>query len=166
MLATNAYSPLLHPSFTRRVLPTRAQMLLIAPSPRAIETLCYANYGYEYFRQLPDGRFLMGGWRKLFADVEIGYSDETTRGVQAGLEGFVRERFLEVSRLIEMRWSGVMGFTPSGLPLVGTLPDLPCVGHAVGFNGHGLGMGLVAADELVSVMVEGAPAGAFGRTQD
>jgi glycine/D-amino acid oxidase-like deaminating enzyme len=161
LLATNGYSPLLHPAFVGRVLPTRAQVLLTAPSPRLIDTLCYANYGYEYFRQLPDGRVLMGGWRKRFADVEIGYADQTTEGVQGGLEGFLRERFPEASREVELRWSGVMGFSPDGLPLVGVLEDLPCAGYAVGFNGHGLGLGIVAADELIATLLHGAPPGPF-----
>ncbi len=161
MLATNAYSPLLHPSFSGRVLPTRTQVLLTVPSPPVLDTLCYANYGYEYFRQMSDGRILMGGWRKHFADVEIGYADETTEGVQKGLEGFLRERFPETSPEVEMRWSGVMAFTPDGLPLVGTLDGLPRVGYAVGFNGHGLGLGIATADELVDTMLHGAPPGLF-----
>jgi glycine/D-amino acid oxidase-like deaminating enzyme len=157
LLATNAYAPLLHPSFRGEVLPIRAQMLLTAPSPRMLETLCYANYGYEYVRQLLDGRMLMGGWRKSFADVEVGYADETTDGVQRGLEGFLRERFPEAARAVERRWSGVMGFTPDGLPRVGTLDDLPCVGYAVGFNGHGLGLGMETAEELIAHVLRTGP---------
>lgn len=162
LLATNAYAPLLVPSFRGAVRPTRAQMLVTAPSPRVLDTLCYANHGYEYFRQLPDGRILMGGWRKNFADVEIGYTDETTDGVQQGLEGFLRERFPESAPHVEMRWSGVMGFTLNGLPRIGVLDELPCVGYGVGFNGHGLGMGIVAADELVATVLHGQPPGFLG----
>ncbi len=166
LLATNAYSPLLHPAFRGRVLPTRAQVLLTAPSPRVLDTLCYANHGYEYFRQLPDGRILMGGWRKAFMDVEIGYTDETTPGVQAGLEGFLAARFPEAAREIELRWSGVMGFTPHGLPHVGVLEDLPCVGYAVGFNGHGLGTGILVADELIATVLHGRSDGFFGNPRN
>ncbi|MDQ3326925.1 MAG: FAD-binding oxidoreductase [Chloroflexota bacterium] len=161
LLATNGYSALLHPSFQGRVLPTRAQMLLTAASPRILHTLAYANYGYEYFRQLPDGRVLMGGWRKGYQDQEIGYTDETTEEIQRGLEGFLRERFPEVSRRVELRWSGLMGFSPDGMPLVGTLPDLPCVGYAVGFTGHGLGLGIEAGEELIATVLRREPEGIF-----
>lgn len=165
MLATNAYSPLLHPSFRGRVLPTRAQVLLTAPSPPILDTLCYANYGYEYWRQFPDGRILMGGWRKHYADVEIGYADEVTPEIQAGLEGFLRARFPEASTRIDMRWSGVMGFSPDGLPLAGCLPELPSVGYAVGFNGHGMGIGIVTAESLIDLMLRGGSAGIFAATR-
>ena len=161
LLATNGYSALLHPSFQGTVLPTRAQMLLTAASSRILHTLAYANYGYEYFRQLADGRVLMGGWRSLYKDLEIGYTDETTEQVQRGLEGFLWERFPEVSRQVELCWSGVMGFSPDGMPLVGTLRDLPCVGYAVGFTGHGLGLGLEAAEDLMATLLRGEPEGIF-----
>ena len=161
MLATNAYSPLLHPSFRGTVLPTRAQVLLTAPASRSLDTLSYANYGYEYFRQLPDGRILLGGWRKGFADIEIGYTDETTAEVQGGLEGFLRERFPEATVGVELRWSGVMGFSPDGLPLVGVLEDVPSAGYAVGFTGHGMGLGIAAAESLIELMLRGGEAGIF-----
>ncbi len=161
MLATNAYSPLLHPFFRALIAPTRGQVLVSAPVPRVIETLCYANYGYEYFRQLRDGRMLVGGWRQRYADVEVGYADEVTPGVQAGLEGFLRERFPELGAGVERRWSGVMGFSRTGLPIVGQLPELPGVGYAVGFTGHGLGLGIAAADALIGLLLDGAPPGAF-----
>ncbi len=166
LLATNAYTPLLHPSFRGFVLPTRAQVLLTGPSPRMLDTLCYANYGYEYFRQLPDGRVLMGGWRKNHRDVEVGYADETTPQIQEGLEGFLRERFPEVSSEVRMRWSGVMGFSPDGLPLVGRLPELPCVGYAVGFTGHGLGIGIAAGERLIDVVLHGQDAGIFAAERE
>jgi glycine/D-amino acid oxidase-like deaminating enzyme len=165
LLATNAYSPLLHPSFRGRVLPTRAQMLLTAASPRILQTLAYANYGYEYIRQLPDGRVLMGGWRKGYRDQEVGYTDETTEEIQRGLETFMRERFPEVSRYVERRWSGVMGFSPDGMPLVGVLPDLPCVGYAVGFTGHGLGLGIETGEELLATVLRGEREGTFAASR-
>lgn len=166
LLATNAYTPLLRPELGDAIRPVRGQVLLTAPSPRVLPTLCYANYGYEYLRQLPDGRVLMGGCRKAHAEREVGYEDRTTPEVQAALEGFLRARFAEVSRRIERRWSGVMGFTPHGLPLVGRLAELPCAGYAVGFNGHGLGIGFVAADELVDTVVGGKQRGIFAVMSD
>ena len=62
-LCTNAYAPLLHPYFAEKVVPTRGQILCTEPiDVPLLQHLCYADYGYEYFRQLPDGRLLMGGW--------------------------------------------------------------------------------------------------------
>ncbi|MEJ7654699.1 MAG: FAD-binding oxidoreductase [Chloroflexia bacterium] len=161
LLATNGYSPLLHPAFKGSVLPMRGQVLVTAPASRLLETLCYADYGYEYFRQLGDGRVLLGGWRKNHLETEVGYTDEVTPEIQSGLEGFLHKYLPDAPPEIEARWSGVMGFTPDDLPLVGVLDDLPGVGYAVGFSGHGMGLGLAAADSLIELVLDGGPEGPF-----
>lgn len=54
-----------------------------------------------------------------------------------------------------------MGFSVDGLPLVGTLPDKPRVGFAVGFTGHGLAMGAGVARRAVDMLLTGAAPGAI-----
>ena len=56
---------------------------------------------------------------------------------------------------ITHRWSGTMGFSADGIPLVGSLPDIPDVYFAVGFTGHGLGFGLATAERLAAHMLFG-----------
>lgn len=159
VLAVNAYAPNLHPYFAGKVQPTRAQMLATAPAPRILHTAVYANYGYEYIRQLADGRVLLGGGRRQFAATEVGYRDTTTPAVQGALAAFLRRHFPEVDTPVTHRWSGTMGFTPDGIPLVGRLPDLPGVAFAVGFTGHGLGIGLMSAERAVELLLHGTPPG-------
>lgn len=156
-LCTNAYAPLLHPYFMDKVAPTRGQILCTEPlGTQILGQLCYADYGYEYFRQLPDGRLLLGGWRHYFREAEVGYEDRTTPNVQAGLEGFMARYFPEVvGARITHRWSGTMGFSADGIPLVGSLPDMPGVYFAVGFTGHGLGFGLATAEKLAAHILFG-----------
>jgi len=160
-LCTNAYAPLLHPYFMGKVTPTRGQILCTEPlGVTLLGQLCYADYGYEYFRQLPDGRLLLGGWRHYFREAEVGYEDRTTPDVQSGLEGFMARYFPEaVGARITHRWSGTMGFSADGIPLVGSLPDMPEVYFAVGFTGHGLGFGLATAERLAAHMLFGTELG-------
>ena len=160
-LCTNAYAPLMHPYFEGKVAPTRGQILCTEPlGTRILSQMCYGDYGYEYFRQLPDGRLLLGGWRHHFRDAEVGYEDRTTADIQAGLEGFMARYFPEaVGARISHRWSGTMGFSSDGIPLVGSLPDLPDVHFAVGFTGHGLGFGLATAERLASYILFGKELG-------
>jgi glycine/D-amino acid oxidase-like deaminating enzyme len=47
------------------------------------------------------------------------------------------------------RWAGTMGFTESGLPLVGPVDGLPNVYLCAGFNGHGMGFAFISAKTLV-----------------
>jgi gamma-glutamylputrescine oxidase len=156
-LCTNAYAPLLHPYFADKVTPTRGQVFCTQPlGERVLTQMCYADYGFEYFRQLPDGRLLMGGWRHYFRDVEVGYEDRITPEVQGGLQGFLVRYFPEATGArITHRWSGTMGFSKDGIPLVGALPDIPNVFFAVGFTGHGLGFGLATAERLAARMLYG-----------
>ena len=117
---------------------------------------------YEYFRQLPDGRFLIGGYRDRFIDEEVGYGDETTPHLQAGLQGWVAERFPEIAKLkVTHRWAGIMGFTADALPLIGRLPDLPNIFFAVGFTGSGMSYGPLAARLTAEYVLEGSHPGLF-----
>lgn len=61
---------------------------------------------------------------------------------------------------VERRWAGIMGFSVDGLPLVGTLPDKPRVGFAVGYTGHGLALAAGCTERAVDMLLTGANVGA------
>ena len=150
VLATNAYTRLLEPYFETLVKPMRGQVLATEPVGPLLHSLVYTNGGSEYARQLPDGRIVAGGWRKYFVGDEVGYGDETTPGVQRGIESFLTDAWPRLADVpITHRWSGVMGFSPDALPMVGALPDRPRIAFAVGFTGHGLGFAFAAARSLI-----------------
>ncbi len=163
LLCTNAYSPYVHPFFVGKVIPTRAQCIATAPLPEPVIATCgYSDYGFMYYRMTFDNRLLIGGGRKTNIALENDTSDDRTSDpVQQVLEAYLRDRFPEVTAPIERRWAGIMGFTPDGLPLVGTLPDMPAVGFAVGFNGHGLALGSATAERAVDMLFNGTHPGAL-----
>ena len=168
LLCTNAYSPYIHPYFVGKILPNRAQVLATAPLEKPVLNTCgYSDYGYMYYRMDFDGRLLIGGGRKQNKPAEFDTTDDRiTTPVQAILEDYLRERFPDVTVPVERRWAGIMGFTADGLPLVGTLPDMPDVGFAVGFNGHGLAMGAGTAELAVAHLLTGADVGAVSANRD
>ncbi|MBZ0292417.1 MAG: FAD-binding oxidoreductase [Anaerolineae bacterium] len=164
LLCTNAYSPLIDPYFVGKVIPTRAQCLVTAPLPNGplVNTCGYSDYGYMYYRDTFDGRLLIGGGRKQNKALENDTTDDRiTDPVQRVLEAYLREKFPDVTAPIERRWAGIMGFSVDGLPLVGTLPDKPRVGFAVGFHGHGLAMGVGSAERAVDLLLHGTHPGAI-----
>jgi glycine/D-amino acid oxidase-like deaminating enzyme len=56
---------------------------------------------------------------------------------------------------VEAEWTGVIGLTVDGRPLVGRMPDRAGVYVAAGYNGHGMpqcfGVGKYVADMLAGV---------------
>ncbi len=146
IFATNAYTPLVLPQVL--IQPTRAQMLATAPaSVRVCELPTYSHHGYRYWRQLPGGELLMGGWRDTSMESERTSVAEPTPGIQAHLDAAVRE--LGVSDAVTHRWAGTMGFTESGLPIVGPVEGMRNVYVCAGFNGHGMGFAFMSAKGLV-----------------
>jgi len=161
VLAINGYAPLFDFYFTDKVAPIRSLVIATDPLGRVVlEQPCSVDYGYEYCRQLPDRRLLLGSWRrprssrqkeKTKADQETVLDDV----VRDGLFRFALRHFpdINISTNNVSRWSGVMGFTPDGLPLMGRLPDLPQAYFAVGMGGRGLAWAFVVAERLVDSML-------------
>lgn len=163
LIATNAYTPYLEPWFGPKLQVARAQMLSTFPLKNEIlDRVCYANYGWIYFRQLKDKRLLLGGKRNTQLEEEVGLADIVTAPIQIALEEYLADRFPEAAGVgIQHRWSGAMAFTADGLPLLGRHPQHPEVYFAVGCNGHGLGYSTNMAQQLVSLALDGKEPGVF-----
>jgi len=139
VLCLNAFLPRLVPELAAYVRPVRAQMLATAPVAPFLDRPVYSHEGFFYVRQLRDGRVLAGGARHLHEAAEVGYDDATTGALQADLEAYLRRHFPAVGApAVERRWSGTMGFSPDGLPVVGAVPGVPAALFACGFTGHGM----------------------------
>lgn len=161
LLCANAYIGLILPEAARLARPTRGQMLAARfPEGSGVRLLMsyYANHGYEYFRQTRDGTVVVGGWRRRHADEEVGYEDRTTEPVQQGLEAFAAHMLGQPFE-IAARWSGTMGFSPDGLPVVAPVGGFGSgrVWFCGGFTGHGMSMGFRTAQIAVGAMLGGAP---------
>lgn len=161
VLAVNGYASLIDPYFADKVAPTHSLVFITDPLDEVVlEQPISADYGYEYCRQLPDRRLLLGGWRRPYASGQkADPAIEPGDAVHDGLARFASRHFPEVKTHNVSRRSGTMGFTPDGLPLVGQLPDLPQVYFAVGFGGRGLAWAFVAAERLVELMLHDADPG-------
>lgn len=156
VFATNGYSADLHPWFADKIYPTRGQIIVTEPVAPFLPAPCYANFVLDYFRQLPDGRVLIGGFRQLAKELEVGTADVINPTINQALEDFLRRHFPGLAETrIDYRWSGTMGFSRDGLPIIGALPgrtDLYCV---AGFTGHGIGWGFKAGQLLARLLLEG-----------
>jgi len=140
---------------SRAITPTRGQILTTAPAPDlGFPCPCYADDGYQYWRQLPDGRLVVGGWRNHALESEYGLDETPTEAIQPHLERFVRATLgLEDAR-IEHRWAGAMAFSADRLPLVGRLPDHDHIYLAGGYTGHGNAYAICAA-HILTALIQG-----------
>lgn len=168
LVLLNAFLPSLVPQLSSMLDIVRGQALVTRPlKETVVDKLCYANYGFEYFRQLTDGRFLLGGCREAFTDEERGYGDFVTTTIQTALNSYMRDRFPEIAgSVVDYRWSGLMAFTRDGLPLIGEIDDRPGVFFATGCNGHGLCYGISLAKILIDVSLDDADAGIFAASRE
>mgnify|MGYP006430876981 CR=1 FL=1 len=159
VLALGAFLPQLVPALTDVVRPVRAQMLATAPaSDRALPVPAYSHEGHYYVRQLDRGDILVGGGRHRHRDAEVGYDDRTTPAVQNTIERYLHTHFPWTRSLsIQQRWSGTMGFSPDGHPVVGTVPEHPRAVYATGFTGHGMGYGFRMGRLLADMLCDDAP---------
>ena len=149
IMATNGYTSQLAPSV--KIQPTRAQMLATAPDTKPIADVpVYSRYGYRYWRQLPSGEFLIGGWRDTSPDTEKTIDSEPTPEIQERIDRASRD--LGVTAEVTHRWAGTMGFTESGLPMAGPVEGMPNVYICAGFTGHGMGFAFMTAKQVAEAI--------------
>jgi glycine/D-amino acid oxidase-like deaminating enzyme len=157
LLATNAYTPLLHPYFQGPIVGVRGQMFATEPCPeRLIPAPVYADFGFEYFRQLPDGRILAGGGRRAALDSELTYADRPSDAVQQAIAKFLGSCFPAAARLrVTHRWAGIMGFSCDELPNAGPVPGTVNVYVSAGYHGHGLAFAALCARAVSEMILDG-----------
>jgi glycine/D-amino acid oxidase-like deaminating enzyme len=152
VLATNAWTPRLVPALAPLIAPRRGQMLATAPVGHEVTSRpTLAHWGYQFWRQLPDSRILIGGWRNLDLDGEVGYEDHPTDVIQHGIEQGLRELVPEPVA-IEHRWAGTMGFARDGRPLVGWLDAEHHLAICGAYTGHGMGLAAGCTLELAALL--------------
>lgn len=161
LVCSNAYTDLVVPALAGMIEPNRGQMLALRVSGALLDCSYYANHGSEYFRQSDATTIVVGGKRKTDAAAERTRDDTTSQSIQAALENFAEE-MLGARYPVIARWSGVMGFTRDGLPLVGPIQservDAAAGGRVwlcAGFTGHGMSMAFRTADIAVRAMLHG-----------
>jgi glycine/D-amino acid oxidase-like deaminating enzyme len=140
------------------VKPTRGQVLATEPLPEVrYDRPHYARGGFDYWHQLPDGRFVLGGQRDASFATEETEQMETTETIQRRLDELA-EQLLGSRPQVTHRWAGIWGTTPDLVPLAGRVPGRDNVWIAGGYSGHGNALGLACGDLVARAILGEQPA--------
>jgi glycine/D-amino acid oxidase-like deaminating enzyme len=169
VVATNGWAAELLPELADILRPCRNQVLMTSPSDLpgrwgagAFSVGAATGRGdieeEIYCIKRPDGRLCVGGARSLEPGAAVGNSDDGSLNESVGerLREFLVTSFPDLAPMsVEAEWTGVIGLTVDGRPLVGRMPDRAGVYVAAGYNGHGMpqcfGVGKYVADMLAGV---------------
>ncbi|MDH4046601.1 MAG: FAD-binding oxidoreductase [Gammaproteobacteria bacterium] len=153
VMAANGFMPEhLHTSFVGRPMPMISAIVVTRPltedelAAQRWQTFCpsiTARNLLNYFRLLPDKRFLFGG---------RGHSSGSKAGTEknyAELTGRLRQLWPSWRGVpIEYQWQGLVCFTRRLTPSIGRLADDPSVFFGFGYHGNGVNTATWAGREL------------------
>ena len=174
VLATNAYTGFLYPTFQKVIVPLRGHITAHRPGrsmpKEGLQTtysFIYAG-GYDYMIPRPKGRkfegdIVIGGGltkgRNNGVD-QFGNTDDS--GMTAEISKYLTEttpRFFgsawgedDQEGRIRKEWTGIMGYSNDGFPFVGEVLGEKDLWIAASFQGHGMVMCFLCAKALVSMM--------------
>ena len=137
IVATNALAPTLLPGY--QLKPGRGQILITHPIPGLkIRGAFFFDQGFYYFRNV-ENRVLFGGGRNTDVEGETTTSFEISESIQSKLDFYLKTIILPSTKYtIDMRWSGIMGFSKSYQPIV----EKTAAGVVVAFGCNGMGVAL------------------------
>ncbi|KAF2433385.1 FAD dependent oxidoreductase [Tothia fuscella] len=183
ILATNGYSAQLLPQLQGKIVPIRGQVTAHRSGPKISKlrpqgldttySFIYRN-GYEYMIPRPflpstpehlSGDIVIGGGIGKLPNEglsEYGETDDTVLNSNnsAYLHQTTKTYFGEnwgddhPTERVRNDWTGIMGFTGDGHPLVGELPGKKGLWISAGFNGHGMVLCLKCAEALTHMLLD------------
>lgn len=150
ILTLNGYLGLLWPEWEKVVRPQRGQVIVTEPLAKKVKGPCYLTKHLCYFRQMPTGELLIGGFRNIDLENENTFLDQVSDKIQTALFDFTKNFFDFTSAIkIKNQWSGIMGFTQDGQMIIGQVPSKKNIHLMAGCSGHGMGLSFHAAKVLV-----------------
>ncbi|KAF7299937.1 Fad dependent oxidoreductase [Mycena chlorophos] len=162
VLATNAFTATLLPELAGHIWPFKGTCSAVVP-PRtyagdnALNATYGLNYG-DYLIQRDNDIIIFGGARRSVpVDQLIGNTDdgsvisEMAEDLRNALPAYFADWDASEGQITHV-WSGVMGYTSSGIPFVGEMPGRRGVFVCAGHHGHGMARIMTCAKGLAALM--------------
>ena len=153
VLCGSAYGGGLHPKVKYSMLPVATYIMVTEPIPeetmrkaiRAPYEVMDMRYASNYYRQLPDGRLLWGGYVSL-RDNPPGLQDKMLNDLEA-----IYPQLKGTKPAVT--WSGLMGFATHKMPLIHQIE--PGLWTCTAFGGHGVCATTAGGEVVASAIAEG-----------
>ncbi|CAM8820016.1 NAD(P)/FAD-dependent oxidoreductase [Burkholderia pseudomallei] len=137
--------------------PNGSMLMVTARMPSFVGPVVGAAGRSLSFKQFPNGTVLIGGGHRAAVDLD-------TNDTSLTLDGLARAARMAIDLFPIMRtaravrfWSGIEGFLPDGLPVIGFSRASPSAFHAFGFSAHGFQLGPIVGQLLAELITEGRP---------
>ncbi|GFM78469.1 sarcosine oxidase subunit beta [Pseudomonas cichorii] len=136
------------------------QMAVTEPVPYALPTVIgvYTKIAHEviYFRQIPRGNIIIGGGFRSKPDMINRRAYVEPRSIINQVQQ-MRRLLPGVGNLNIIRvWSGIEGYTPDSLPVMGRSGAVGGLFYAFGFCGHGFQLGPGVGDVMAELISTGS----------
>ena len=154
--AAHVGSQAFFPELGELVTPVRGQAFRTAPVARSFEGAFATHWKMNVWRQDPEGRLVVSGWRHDAWERAYGREAGVDDRLQSDLRAWFEAAFPDLAPLqVEESWSGVFGWTADYLPLVGALPGRPGEWVVGGFSGGGLPFAFESGRALAHALAGG-----------
>ncbi|AZD29958.1 NAD(P)/FAD-dependent oxidoreductase [Pseudomonas chlororaphis] len=136
------------------------QMAVTEPVPYALPTVIgvYTRIPEEviYFRQIPRGNIIIGGGYRSKPDMLTRRAQVEPRSILNQIRQ-MRRLLPGVGNLNIIRvWSGIEGYLPDSLPVMGPSGQVDGLYYAFGFCGHGFQLGPGVGDVMAELIATGS----------
>jgi sarcosine oxidase subunit beta len=138
---------------TAPLFPAGPPQFVTEPVPYFIRPSLQTIDGSVIARQIPRGNVILAGYPRTAADPIGNRAPVPPAKTLAGMRGLARMVPALASASVIRVWSGIEGYLPDMLPVIGESETTPGLFHAFGFCGHGFqigpGVGLCLAEMIV-----------------
>ncbi|SEG26366.1 NAD(P)/FAD-dependent oxidoreductase [Bosea lathyri] len=138
---------------TAPLFPAGPPQFVTEPYPYFIEPSIQAVDGSVIFRQIPRGNIILAGYPRTAADPVANRAPVPAAKTLSAMQSLAKVVPALANCHVIRVWSGIEGYLPDMVPVIGPSRTTPGLFHAFGFCGHGFqigpGVGLCLSEMIV-----------------
>ncbi|MGW9333511.1 NAD(P)/FAD-dependent oxidoreductase [Bosea sp. NPDC055594] len=138
------------------LFPAGPPQFVTEPFPYLIEPSVQAVDGSVIFRQIPRGNVILAGYPRSAADPVANRAPVPPAKTLAAMRALARVAPVLAGCHVIRVWSGIEGYLPDMIPVIGASQTAPGLFHAFGFCGHGFQIGPGVGLCLTEMILDGA----------